>query len=95
MISANEARDLAFARGALKRILEGIELDIEAACEKGEFTCSILFPEEFKQDYVREKVLHVLLEEGYEYRSTTTSDGRDWLIIEWGKQQTNTYSWDC
>lgn len=94
MINANEARELALAKGALKRILDNIESDIKAACEKGEFTCRILFPEEFKLDCVREKVLHVLLEEGYEYHGNTTPDGRDWLVIKWENKSINTYYWD-
>ena len=95
MINANEARELATTYGASTNILADIEVDIESACTDGEFFCRIPYPEDFRYSAVREKVLSVLQQEGYEYRSEKDSENKWWIIIEWENESTfQPYCWD-
>lgn len=95
MISAKVAQERSRNNSEVpvESVLADIQVWIEDACDKGEYSCRIPYPCELYMNYIRQKVFSILHNEGYAYGIDESVAGNKYLVITW-EETTNQSYWD-
>lgn len=95
MISAKIAQERSRnnSQAPIESVLAELQVWIEDACDKGEYSCRIPYPCELYMNYIRQEVFSTLHNEGYSYGIDESIAGNKYLIINW-EETTNQSYWD-
>jgi hypothetical protein len=93
MISAKIAQERSRnnSQAPIESVLAELQVWIEDACDKGEYSCRIPYPCELYMNYIRQEVFSTLRKEGYTYGTDESVAGCKYLVIKWEETTTQDY----
>lgn len=95
MISAKVAQERSKnnSQVPIESVLAELQVWIEDACDKGDYSCRIPYPCELYMNYIRQEVFSTLRKEGYTYKIDDSIAGNKYLVISW-EETTNQDYWN-